>query len=55
LMFVTDVDLSQHRYVIKDDSGSGQTVWTPSLVRPALAFGFTFNVAGNAYDPEAPK
>jgi hypothetical protein len=49
---MTDVDLAPHRYVVRDGSGVSEIVFSPSRVRPSLSIGFSFTVAGNAYDPE---
>jgi hypothetical protein len=55
LAFMTDVDLAPHRYVVHDGQDLTEVVYQPSRVRPALALGFTFTVAGSAHDPEAPQ
>jgi hypothetical protein len=47
LAMTGDVDLAPHRYVLVRGSRTEQ-VFEPWRVRPALAFGFTFDVAGPA-------
>jgi hypothetical protein len=50
-----DVDLRPHRYVVHDEQRVSEVPFEPSRVRPYLALGFDFTVAGRTLGEEAAR